>query len=145
MIPLRVVPYSLCGKLDHKFTFDWLTSYPDCNLTLNYANSPRHFSSQDLQGGGCHFLPKWKRNQIILSFWNGWHITWDPQPERKVLYFDSQCCNQSHPNLEPLLFSRHNWHNHYLVCVVFRHILATGAYSHAPTCFSSGQLCIWHR
>jgi hypothetical protein len=46
---LHVVPYSLCGKLDRRFTFDYLTSCPDCNPALNCAGSPRCFSSQELQ------------------------------------------------------------------------------------------------
>jgi hypothetical protein len=33
------------GKLDHRFTFDWLISYPNYNPALNCAGSPRRFSS----------------------------------------------------------------------------------------------------
>jgi hypothetical protein len=43
----------LCGRIDRWFTFDWLTSCPDCNLALNCDGLPRHFSSQDLQDGKC--------------------------------------------------------------------------------------------
>jgi hypothetical protein len=85
MMSLRVVPNSLCRKLDRRFTFDWLTSYLNCKLALNCASSPRHFSSQDLQEGNCHFLSEWQENQIIISFWNGWHITQGTQQKKCVM------------------------------------------------------------
>jgi hypothetical protein len=51
-----------------------LTSCLDCKLALNYVGSPRRFSSQDLQDRKCHFLLEWQKNQIIISFQNGWCI-----------------------------------------------------------------------
>jgi hypothetical protein len=68
MTSLWVVPYSLCGKLDHRFTLTRLISCPDYNLAMNYASSPRCFSSQDLQDGKCHSLMEWQENQIIIFF-----------------------------------------------------------------------------
>jgi hypothetical protein len=115
MMSLRVVPNSLCRKLDRRFTFDWLTSYLNCKLALNCASSPRRFSSQDLQEGNCHFLSEWQENQIIISFWNGWHITRGTQPKKCVMLGFS-LMQLVTPNLEPVLFPRHNWCNHYLDC-----------------------------
>jgi hypothetical protein len=49
MISYLLVTYvSLCcWKTDRQFIFSWLMSCPDCKLVLNYAGSPRHFSSHD--------------------------------------------------------------------------------------------------
>jgi hypothetical protein len=62
-------PRKLCQipcpeKLNRRFTFDWLTSCPDYNPTLNCAGSSRRFSSQDLQDGTCHSFLEWQENWI---------------------------------------------------------------------------------
>jgi hypothetical protein len=66
MTSLQAVPHSLCGKPNHRFTFDWLTSCPYCNIALNYAGSPMRFSSP--HDGKCHFLMEWQENRDIISF-----------------------------------------------------------------------------
>jgi hypothetical protein len=63
------LPRKLClipcpEKLDRRFTFDWLTSYPDYNSTLNCAGSSRRFSSQDKQDGMCHSFLEWQENWL---------------------------------------------------------------------------------
>jgi hypothetical protein len=68
MTSVQVAPYSLCEKLDCRFTFDWLTSYPDCNFALNCAGSPRRFSRQDLQDRKWHSLQSGKRTQLQYPF-----------------------------------------------------------------------------
>jgi hypothetical protein len=115
MTSLWVVPYSLCGKPNRRFTFDWLTSGLECNLALNCVGSPRRFSRQDLQDGKCHFLTEWQENQIIISFQNGWRITRGTQPERNVLCFDFHSATSHIWTWSLLISPRPNRHNHYLV------------------------------
>jgi hypothetical protein len=51
-----------CWKIKHQFILDWLMRYPNCNLVLNYAGSPRRFSSHELHDEKYHFYENWPEN-----------------------------------------------------------------------------------
>jgi hypothetical protein len=115
MTSVQVAPYSLCGKLDCRFTFDWLTSYPDCNFALNCAGSPRCFSRQDLQDRKWHSLQSGKRTQLQYPFRIDAVLLEIRNQKERCYAWIFDAATKSHPNLEPLLFLRDNRHNHYLV------------------------------
>jgi hypothetical protein len=90
--------------------------------------------------------PEWQENQIIISFQNIWHITRGTQPERKMLCLDSHCCRLSHPNLEALLLSRHNWNNHCLVHSIFRlHVITLSVCTQLRPSTFMPLITIWAR
>jgi hypothetical protein len=51
-----------CWKIKHRFILDWLMRCPNYNLVLNYAGSPRRFSSQELHDEKYHFYENWPEN-----------------------------------------------------------------------------------
>jgi hypothetical protein len=91
-------------------------------------------------------IPLWsgKRTKIYYSFRTDDVLLKVRNRKERCYAGILDAATKSHPNPGLLLFSRHNWRNHYLVHAVFWHILAVGADSHAPTCLSSGPMCAWH-
>jgi hypothetical protein len=50
---------------------------------------------------------------------NGWHITRDTQPERRVLPLESRGYNKSHPSPKAYCFSKIDDQKHFLICIEF--------------------------
>jgi hypothetical protein len=93
MTSSHVVPDPLCGKTGPQVYFwlvdklSWLQPYLElCPFTQALLKPWLAWWSMSL-------LSRLARESIIVSFQNGWRITWGTRPERKVLCLDSRCCN----------------------------------------------------
>jgi hypothetical protein len=141
---LEICNLLLVRETRPQFHFDWLTSYPDCNHALNCASSPRRFSSQDMKTESVISLQSGKRTQLKYSCEIDGVLLEVRNRKGRCYAWILEATTKSPLNLELLLFPRYNRCNHCLIHAVFQHILATGTNSLAPTCLSSGWLCVWH-
>jgi hypothetical protein len=57
-----------CWKTNRWFIFDWLMSYPNCNLVLNCTGSPRCYSSHDCKMESTPPYWNWPKNPIMTLF-----------------------------------------------------------------------------
>jgi hypothetical protein len=145
MTSLRFVTYSLCGKLDHNFT---LTGWQAIQIaTMPWIVPIRLGASQvkTCKTESVISLQSGKRTQLKYSCEMDGVLLKVHNRKGRCYAWILEATTKSPLNLELLLFLRYNRCNHCLIHAVFQHILAIGTNSLAPTCLSSGWLCIWHR